>query len=98
MVGRAVMVTHAGLKEGSSRWVAETDVHPACNASSAKSEGAGSRISACLVPKEEIKEGDVQMDEEKVQWQEQWREHLRQQEDIEIETDALSLYGILRDR
>ena len=36
-------------------------------------------------------------DQERVLWKEQWRDHLARYEDIEIETDALSLYEILRD-
>ena len=64
-------------------------------------------ISPCLLPTEnavsangksnDSVERDVLEDQERMQWQEQWREHLKQHEDVEIETDALSLYEILRD-
>ena len=116
LVGRAVMVTHSGLRGSSgNKFGREGEVHPACSAHGSGSSLGGMSgesserelISPCLRPTEnavsangksnDSVERDVLEDQERMQWQEQWREHLKQHEDVEIETDALSLYEILRD-
>ena len=100
LIGRAIMVTHAGLR--CSRFMKEAEVHPACSTSNKETP-----ISPCLTSAEDfeaLNDGragrgrtEVIEDQEKAQWQEQWREQLKSYEDVEIETDALSLYEILRD-
>ena len=79
----------------------EANVHPAC-----ANSGEGSLISPCLLPAEHTLDaegrsngngGQGSSSQERALWKEQYQEHQKQSEDIEIETDALSLYEILRD-
>ena len=101
LISHAVMITHDGIRM--SPLGRESVVHPATTITTAKSSGSiGDLISPCLIAiDDDTAAGGIDSagvdDQEQIQRREQWREYMKQFDDVEIETDALSLFGILKD-